>query len=597
MATGLSSALSDFHFLRPLWLWALLALPLLAWSWRARRRRDSVWRDVVDPHLLPHLLDMRSGVKGMAASLLLALCGVALAVLALAGPTWRKVDQPLLQGQAPLVIALDLSSAVLANDLPPSRLLQARAKIDALLKQRAGGQVGLVAYADDAFTVAPLTDDAANVALFLDALAPDVMPVDGSRGERAIEWSTKLLKQAGFERGDILLLTDHASSAARYAATAAAREGFRVSALGLGSEQGASYQKADGAIAHTRLDAASLRTLAAAGNGEYRALTPDLRDVTSLGVLKSQATDAAATRGQKTSVWQDAGYWLLLPLMLLALLAFRRGGALAALLLCAWLPWQPLQAAERAAGSGGLWQRADQLEHERMQDGGEAYRKGDFAAAESAWQGIDNADAAYNKGNALAKTGRYEDAIAAYDDALRLQRGMADAIANKQAVEAAMKRKPPPGPKQGSRGQQQQKPKQGQPKPGDGEPSNAADGQPQDDGKSTDSQNGKPDTSRAGQKQEQPGQSGAPASADAEAQRKADAAQRARMQRAVEQGRQQAQDGQKIEGKPERAESAAEREKRQANEAWLRRVPDDPGGLLRAKFRLEHERRAESGGL
>ncbi len=596
MAAGFSSALSDFHFLRPLWLWALLALPLLAWSWRARRRRDSVWRDVVDPHLLPHLLDMRSGVKGMAASLLLALCGVALAVLALAGPTWRKVDQPLLQGQAPLVIALDLSSAVLANDLPPSRLLQARAKIDALLKQRAGGQVGLVAYADDAFTVAPLTDDAANVALFLDALAPDVMPVDGSRGERAIEWSTKLLKQAGFERGDILLLTDHASSAARYAATAAAREGFRVSALGLGSEQGASYQKADGAIARTRLDGASLRTLAAAGNGDYRALTPDLRDVTSLGVLKSEATDAAATRGQKTSVWQDAGYWLLLPLMLLALLAFRRGGALAVLLLCAWLPWQPLQAAERAIGSGGLWQRADQRQHERMQRGGEAYRKGDFAAAERAWQGIDNADAAYNKGNALAKAGRYEDAIAAYDDALRLQRGMADAIANKQAVEAAMKRKPPPGPKQGSRGQQQQKPKQGQPKPGDGEPSNTADGQPQDDGKSTDSRNGKPDTSRAGQKQEQPGQSGAPASADAEAQRKADAAQRARMRRAVEQGRQQAQDGQKIEGKPERAESAAEREKRQANEAWLRRVPDDPGGLLRAKFRLEHERRTESGG-
>ena len=182
MATGFASALSDFHFLRPLWLWALLVLPLLAWSWRSRRRRDSAWRDVVDPHLLAHLLDMRSGRKGMAASLLLALCAVALAVLALAGPTWRKVDQPLLQGQAPLVIALDLSSAVLANDLPPSRLLQARAKIDALLRQRAGGQVGLVAYADDAFTVAPLTDDAANVALFLDALAPDVMPVDGSRG-------------------------------------------------------------------------------------------------------------------------------------------------------------------------------------------------------------------------------------------------------------------------------------------------------------------------------------------------------------------------------------------------------------------------------
>ena len=91
--------------------------------------------------------------------------------------SWRQREQPLWQTRAPLVVALDLSSAILANDLPPSRLLQARAKIAELLKERAGGQVGLVAYADEAYTVAPLTDDAANVALFLDALSPDVVPV------------------------------------------------------------------------------------------------------------------------------------------------------------------------------------------------------------------------------------------------------------------------------------------------------------------------------------------------------------------------------------------------------------------------------------
>ena len=134
--------LQDLHFLRPQWLYALLALPLLAWWWRARRRQRSVWRDVVDPHLLPHLLQGNVDVRARGA-LWLGMLGIALAVSALAGPSWQRSAQPLWQSRTPLVIALDLSSATLASDLPPSRLLQARAKIATLLKQRAGGQVGL----------------------------------------------------------------------------------------------------------------------------------------------------------------------------------------------------------------------------------------------------------------------------------------------------------------------------------------------------------------------------------------------------------------------------------------------------------------------
>ncbi|MEP6633356.1 MAG: VWA domain-containing protein [Luteimonas sp.] len=594
------SDLAQLHFLRPAWAWALLMLPALMWMWRARRKRDSVWRTAVDPHLLPHLLDARGDRRGSATVWFGALAFV-VAVAALAGPTWRKINQPLLQGQAPLVIALDLSSAALAGDLPPSRLLQARAKIAALLAQRAGGEVGLVAYADDAFTVAPLTDDAGNVALFLDALAPDVMPVDGSRGERAIDWSAKLLQRAGFEHGDIVLFTDHADAAARSAAATASRQGFRVSAIGLGTVQGAAYQKGDGGIAQTRLDADSLRALAQAGQGDYRGLAPDASDIDALGLLDPARGAATTAHGATTNVWQDGGYWLLLPLMLLALFAFRRGGALAALLLCAWLPWQPVHAADRNGVQGDWWHRPDQAQHARMTQGAEAYRKGDFASAQGAWQALDGADAAYNAGNALAKAERYEDAIAAYDKALRAQPGMADAIANKRAVEAALKRKPPSGPKD-HRGDQKQQPQQGKPKPGEQGAPNDADGKPQPN-QHPPGQSQPSDRSRDGQpnqpQPDQPQPSKDQASADAQTQRDADAAQRARMQRAIDQARQaqqQAQDGKKIAGKPQRAESAAEREKRQANEAWLRRVPDDPGGLLRAKFRLEYERRAQSGG-
>lgn len=573
--------LTALHWLRPYWLWALLALPLLWMGWNARRKRESVWRDAVDPHLLPYLLER--GGSAARSSVLWAMVAYTLAILALAGPSWRQAEQPVWQTRAPLVIALDLSSAALTPDLPPSRLLQARAKIATLLRERAGGQVGLVAYADDAFTVAPLTDDSANLILFLDALAPDVMPVDGSRSDRAIDLSAKLLKRAGFDRGDILLLTDHADTAAMAAAQSAARDGYRVSALGLGSAAGAAYRAAGGVISHARLDEASLRALARTAGGEYATATTDDGDLRALGVLDPQQAGGAAMRGEKGRHWQDGGYWLLPPLLLLALFAFRRGGAVAgSLLLLMLLPWSPAQAAGQ-----DLWRRPDQLAHQRMQQGVAAYRKNDFAAAEKAWKTIGTADGYYNLGNALAKAGRYPEAIAAYERALRAQPGMADALANKRAVEAAMKRKPPPGKRQDDRGKQD---RQGNPKsdpkqePGD-------QGETSDGSGSQGPQQTKPPQDPAAQ----PPQDSQPEkSEDAAAQQAADAAQRERMQRALaQQGTKKPED--KAQQAQARNETPAERERRQASEAWLRRVPDDPGGLLRAKFRLEQERRQQSG--
>lgn len=578
--------LDALHFLRPQWLWALLALPLLAWWWRTRRRRRSVWRDAVDPHLLPHLLEGSASASArVRGALWLGLIGVALAILALAGPSWQRSEQPLWQSRTPLVIALDLSSATLASDLPPSRLLQARAKIATLLKQRAGGQVGLVAFADDAYTVAPLTDDADNVALFLDALTPDVMPVDGSRVDRAIDWSAKLLRQAGFDRGDILLLSDHADADVRSAAVAVARAGYRVSVLGLGSAGGAAYRDADGRIAQARLDEGSLRALATAGGGRYATLAAGDGDLASLGVLASQQAGATAVRGEKTAIWLDQGYWLLPPLLLLALFAFRRGGALAALLLCICLPWQPARAAQSS-----WWLRPDQQAHARLEQGVQAYRKNDFAAAEKSWSGLHGADPAYNRGNALAKAGNYDAAIAAYDQALRLQPGMQDAIANKRAVEAAKRRKPPSGQKQGNQKQKQQG-GQGNPQAGQG-PGGQTSPQPQSQDRPSQGQQRQPQPSQA-TRQDDNGQRQPPDKpADAAAQRAADAAQRERMQRALRQPQGQSQQQATA---TQRSETPVERERHLANEAWLRRVPDDPGGLLRAKFRLQYERRQQGG--
>lgn len=648
----------DFQFLRPLWLLGLLAIPPLLWWLRRGRLRRNVWRDAVDAHLLPHLLQGGAGAtEGWRATLpAVALAtAFALSMLALAGPSWRTVPQPLWQDRNPLVIAVDMSFASRTADVQPSRLLQARAKIAHILRARGGGQIALVAYADDAYTVSPLTDDADNIALFLDALSPDVMPRDGSRADRAIEESARLLARAGFGRGDILLITDHPGGGANSAAVDARDAGYRVSVLGLGTAAGGAYRDGDGDVLAARLDGPALRTLAESGGGNYAAFAPDDSDLVALGVLEADRIDAAQAQGKRGAAPLDEGFWLLPPLLLLALFAFRRG-VLAVVLLALWLPLQPVAAADGDA----LWQREDQRRHAQLASGVEAYRSGDYAAAEAAWRGLPGAEAAYNRGNALAKQGRYDEAMAEYDRALQQQPGMQDAIENRQRVDRARKRKPP---QQKPQDKPQQKPKDkpsgGKPppdkpqnqqqKPGQDQPRDASDGQkqppkpdaqrdntpkPQDarrpdkpQGAPQPSQDpsskpptpaepsrdrpkdGRPDPQASSTKPPPPPKldpvTGKPVSpkpaepldpkAQLQAQRDADAALRERMRRAQakppESKGPDAQSGQGADPK----ETAAARERRIANEAWLRRVPDDPGGLLRAKFKLEEKRRRRGG--
>lgn len=576
--------LASLHFLRPHALWLLLLLPLIAWLWQLRRRRSNVWREVVDPHLLPHLLVTtgRSGWAGLA----LLLAGAVLAVLALAGPSWRQGEQPLWEQRAPLVIALDLSSATQAADLPPSRLLQARGKLAALLRQRQGGQVALIAFAGDAFTVAPLTEDAGNVALFLDALAPEIMPTDGQRMDRAIDGAARLLKQAGFRDGEILVIGDHADAGALDAASRAAKQGYRVSALGLGSATGAAYRSREGSLGRARLDASSLGQLVVRGGGRFQPLSRDDTDLEALGVLEPEGLDARVASEGRGRDWLDEGYWLLPILMLLALSAFRRGAALVLVGGCSLLWAMPSQAAE-----DGWWRRVDQQQYARMEQGVQAYRKGDFAAAEQAFAGQDSAEAQYNLGNALARQGKYDEAIGAYDRALREQPGMQDAIANRSAVERARQRQ------QG----------QGQPgKDSSGRTAGSAGSSPNAsraaDNATPASSSNPPPTAPPSQArtQAQPRARQSPSSeppnpsADPKAQQAADAAQRERMRQALaRQSRERA--GETAEGRAAADETPEQRERRQALQAWLKRVPDDPGGLLKAKFQLEHERRMREG--
>jgi Ca-activated chloride channel family protein len=277
--------------------------------------------------------------------------------------------------------------------------------------------------------------------------------------------------------------------------------------------------------------------------------------------------------------------------MLLALFAFRRGGAFASIALFLCLPFAMPTTAY--AADSDWWQRADQRDHERIEQGAEAYRKGDFATAEKSFTGIDSADAWYNRGNALAKQGRYDDAIAAYDRALKQQPRMEDAIENRKVVDAARKRK-----QQGGQGQNpNQSPGQGQQNQQDKKSESQQDKSQQGKAQQPDPGKGEPSDKSAASSPPKPQPPQTPkAAADAKAQQAADAAQRQRMQQAMQQAGKSAKGQPGKPGQPVPAtETAEQREQRQAVEAWLRRVPDEPGGLLKTKFQLEYERRQKEG--
>lgn len=563
----MNEAMADlalFHFLRPWWLAALPLAALIPWGWRRLRRPSGDWARVCDPHLFQWLSvgqdrGGRGGVGAWLAGLALLIC-----VLALAGPSWVKLPDASFTARDSRVIVLDLSSSMLAEDLKPNRLTQVRYQLADLLASTTEGQTGLVAFAGDAFVVSPLTNDMNTIANLLPALQPDIIPAAGSRPDRGLELAATLMERAGVAAGEILLITDSAGDRAAATARALRDRGILTSVLAVGTPEGAPIPSGSGFIKDgrgnvviVRLDATSLREVATAGGGQYSVLSAGHQAdawASSEGREFQRREEALEER------WQDAGPWLVLLLLPLLLIAFRRGLLFMVPLFV--LPAMAPQTAQ-AAWWDDLWQRKDQQAWQALQQEqpGRAaalaqdpqiaaegwYRSGEYQNASQNWNNIDTADAHYNRGNALAAQGQLEQAIAAYDQALAIDPEMTDAIYNKNVVEQM---------KQEQEAQQQQ--------------------QQQGEGEQQDSQDQSQDENQQGEQQEgeeqQQNQEGEEQS-EAEPEEGESEDEAERLQREIQE--------------------AWSEEDAQAMEQWLRRIPDDPGGLLRRKFRNEYIKRGE----
>ena len=596
-----------FHFLRPQWFLALLPLALLIWFMFFRKGVRGNWEAVIDERLLPYML-IRGGGRTWRAAIILIVAGGLLGIVALAGPTWDKLQQPVFTAQDALVIALDLSRSMDASDVSPSRLERARYKISDILNQRREGQTGLLVYAGEAFTVTPLTDDGETIRSQLSALQTDIMPVSGSRTDKAITLALDLLRQAGMKRGDVLLITDDAEpQRAKDSVAQLHSAGYRLSILGVGTRHGAPVllpdggflQGGDGEIVIPTLDERALRALVSNGGGMYVRLSKDDQDTTLLSEFFSaaQSERAQAGAGLRADVWREQGPWLVLCLLPLALLLFRRGYILMLLLL-------PVADPSQALDWDDLWSRKDQQGQRAMDDGdytaaaelfddpawraAAAHRAEDYQAAIEALEQLDDVQSNYNRGNALARLGRYHEAIAAYDRTLAQQPDHADATFNRELLQRALEQQQEqqqPS-QQGQQSEQERQQDQAQ-SPAQQQQSQGGEQQQQQSGQQSQEQQ----SGQSQQPQEQSGQQQAQAQPD-------EAGQRQQQEPSVTPEAEQedpTQDGQQPRGDPRQtlAQNTAPEtsEEQQATEQWLRRIPDDPAGLLRRKFRYQYQQR------
>ena len=612
------------HFLRPEWLWGFLPLVGLLVFLAKRGATAQLWESVCDAHLLPHVLVGTTGTKSSSPIILVGLAWT-LALVALAGPVWSQLPQPVFRAESALVIVLDVSRSMDAQDVAPSRLTRAKHKILDILQARQEGQTALVIFAGESFVVSPLTDDARTMKTLVQTLETNLMPVQGSRPDLALKMGHELLEQAGIAGGDLLLITDgEAEPATVKTMQQIASKGRHISILGVGTEEGAPIPETggfvkdgSGAIVVTKLDPGSLQAAARAAGGQYATVALDDRDLDVVlpSVDTSTISTTTGSNQRKTNIWREEGPWLVLVLLAVVLPAFRRGwmGVVLAFML--------LPQVGHAFSWENVWERSDQQAMKAFEQndpkkaatlfeqpewkGIAQYRAGDYEQAEQAFSGIDSPEGHYNRGNALAKLGKYPEAMASYQAALTQQPDHGDAQYNLDLLKKLLE-------------EQQSEPSQGN----ESESSDSSSGDQQQKGdKENSDQQGQEQESEKGDQEKNPGQvsnkdeqdnedgsSRSPQDSSEEAKQSEEPQSQNSSQEPEEKKdssdiaqtspgeNEKDSDSQEKQASASQSEEAREDQKsEQALQQWLRRIPDDPGGLLRRKFLLEHRRRLEAG--
>lgn len=420
----------DFHFLRPWWLLGLI-IPAAVYVFTYKNSQiQSAWQKVCDKNLLDYLLIKNNGTKGYKASVSAALITLFL-VMALAGPTWLKKENPALSVENPVMILLNMSGEMWNKDVSPSRIERAKYVIKDLTKSLKNTESGLIVYSKEPFMITPLTEDTSLIDNIMSALQLDIMPQDGDRLDRAIELAVSRMQKTGLPHGNLIVITSNVGErfdAALTGASQASDAGFDVNIVN---------------ISKTTND--KLQMVADKGNGLYlnyqQSLAPLIQKINDI-----TAKEIKQSKNMQT-VWEDMGWYLLWLPALLFLFSFRRGA-----FVIIWGCFFNIYTAEASWFLNDNQEALHDFEKQNYAEAAEkftdtqwkgaaAYKNGDYEAAYENFLQKTDATALYNQGNALAKGEKIAEAIKKYEEALQKQPDFADAKFNLEYLKKQQQQK------------------------------------------------------------------------------------------------------------------------------------------------------------
>ncbi|MFA0098028.1 VWA domain-containing protein, partial [Vibrio splendidus] len=444
--------MSNFTFIYPYWFLALAVLPAIWWLSK-RQSKQGLLASHIARYLAPE-----SSKPSKSRSTYFGVWWL-VGVIALAGPSFEKNEQPSFEKTLARVVIMDMSMSMYATDIKPNRLTQARYKALDLLSLWKEGLTGMVAYAGDAYTISPLTSDINTIKNLVPNLSPDIMPFQGGNAASAVKLAIEMMTRAHIYKGDLVLIADDIDGQEKKDIDSLlSGSNWTLSVLAVGTESGAPISLPSGSmlktdsgqtvVAKTNLD--NMRDLTRRSGGTFTEVQFNNSDVEHIAsYLDRVATTSEVTKTNNSlNTRVNNGFWLLPFLLLPALGLFRKGVIWCGLAVLVSFsqpntafanPWKTDdQVGYQLYQDEDFQQAAEQFEQQEWK-GIAQYKAGDFEAAEQTLQGLSGEDARYNLANAQAKQGKYDQAIEEYQRIIKNNPEHAYAKKNLEIVEQAQK--------------------------------------------------------------------------------------------------------------------------------------------------------------
>ncbi|MEZ8273784.1 VWA domain-containing protein [Vibrio splendidus] len=444
--------MSNFTFICPYWFLALAVLPAIWWLSKRQSKQG-----LLASHIARYLAPESSRPSKNRSTYF----GVwwLVGVIALAGPSFEKNEQPSFEKTQARVVIMDMSMSMYATDIKPNRLTQARYKALDLLSLWKEGLTGMVAYAGDAYTISPLTSDINTIKNLVPNLSPDIMPFQGGDAASAVKLAIEMMTRAHIYQSDLVLIGDDIDAQEKKDIESLLfGSNWTLSVLAVGTESGAPISLPSGSmlqtdsgqtvVAKTNLD--NMRDLTRRSGGTFTEVQFNNSDVEHIAnYLDRVATTSEVTKTNNSlNTRVNNGFWLLPFLLLPALGLFRKGVIWCGLAVLVSFsqpntafanPWKTDDQVGYQLYQDEDFQRASEQFEQQEWKGIAQYKAGDFEAAEQTLQGLSGEDARYNLANAQAKQGKYDQAIEEYQRILESNPEHAYAKKNLEIVEQAQK--------------------------------------------------------------------------------------------------------------------------------------------------------------